>query len=105
MNPLKLCHIAVPCRGTCSSTGCEAQQTEGQAHSPPSQAPPAAPEAAPAGPPNPVFDSLRKFGAFAATALDFGSGRERGTVEAERKTGLEKELERRLREKVEKLKD
>uniref|UniRef100_A0A7S1JDQ3 Uncharacterized protein n=1 Tax=Eutreptiella gymnastica TaxID=73025 RepID=A0A7S1JDQ3_9EUGL len=62
-------------------------------------------EAAPkpkAGPVNPTVKKLQEFGAFASDALDFGAGRERGTVMTENKTALEKLLEEKVKEKVEK---
>ena len=51
-------------------------------------------------PDGPAVKALKEFGAFASTALDFGSGRERGTVETVNKTALEKLLEERVKEKV-----
>lgn len=57
--------------------------------------------ATPRGPVSPAVAKLKNFGTFAATALDFGTGRERGTVETENKTGLEKLLEEKVKEKVE----
>jgi len=51
-------------------------------------------------PDSPAVKALKEFGAFASTALDFGSGRERGTVETVNKTALEKLLEERVKEKV-----